>query len=78
VLASAAVSTERECADLTRALDVLQARLDAHVAALPKAEVAMSAANPAGSRGRACACSGGSKGGCAEIIPPNEDDSTGV
>jgi hypothetical protein len=36
VLASAAVSTERECADLTRALDVLQARLDAHVAALPK------------------------------------------
>jgi hypothetical protein len=34
VLAAAAVSTER--ADLTRALDALQARLDAHVAARPK------------------------------------------
>jgi hypothetical protein len=36
VLAAAAVSTERERADLTRALDALQARLDAHVAAQPK------------------------------------------
>jgi hypothetical protein len=36
VLVAAAVSTERERADLTRALEALQARLDAHVAALPK------------------------------------------
>ena len=36
VLASAAMSTERERADLMRALDALQARLDAHVAAQPK------------------------------------------
>ena len=36
VLALAAVSTERERADLMRALDALQARLDAHVAAQPK------------------------------------------
>jgi hypothetical protein len=36
VLASAAVSTECERGDLTRALDALQARLDAHVAAQPK------------------------------------------
>jgi hypothetical protein len=36
VLAAATVSTEPERVDLTRALDALQARLDAHVAALPK------------------------------------------
>ena len=36
VLASAAVSTERERTDLMRALDALQARLDAHVAARPQ------------------------------------------
>ena len=36
VLASAAASTERERADLMRALDALQVRLDAHVAAQPK------------------------------------------
>jgi hypothetical protein len=36
VLAAAAVSTERERADLVRALDALQARLDAHVAVQPK------------------------------------------
>jgi DNA/RNA-binding domain of Phe-tRNA-synthetase-like protein len=35
VLAAAAMSTERERADLVRALDALQARLDAHVAAQP-------------------------------------------
>jgi hypothetical protein len=36
VLAMAAVSTERERADLMRALNALQVRLDAHVAAQPK------------------------------------------
>ncbi|MFI5270314.1 MAG: hypothetical protein ACHQ7M_23285, partial [Chloroflexota bacterium] len=36
VLASAAMSTKRERADLVRALEALQARLDAHVAAQPK------------------------------------------
>jgi hypothetical protein len=36
VLAAAAVRTERERADLTQALDALQVRLDAHVAARPK------------------------------------------
>ena len=36
VLAAATVSTERERADLTWALEALQARLDAHVAARPK------------------------------------------
>ena len=36
VLASAAMSTERERADLVRALEALQVRLDAHVAAQPK------------------------------------------
>ena len=36
LLASAGVSTERERADLVRALDALQARLDAYVAAEPK------------------------------------------
>ena len=36
VLAAAAVSTEHERADLTRALNALQARLDAHVAAQPR------------------------------------------
>jgi hypothetical protein len=36
VLALAAASTDRERADLMRALDALQARLDAHIAAQPK------------------------------------------
>jgi hypothetical protein len=36
VLAVAAESTERERIELMRALDALQARLDAHVAARPK------------------------------------------
>jgi hypothetical protein len=36
VLALAAASTERERTDLMRALDALQARLDAHVASQPK------------------------------------------
>jgi hypothetical protein len=36
VLATAGMSTERERADLVRALDALQARLDAYVAAEPK------------------------------------------
>jgi hypothetical protein len=36
VLAMAAASTERERTDLTRALDALQVRLDAHVAERPK------------------------------------------
>ena len=36
VLALAAASTERERADLMRALNALQTRLDAHVAAQPK------------------------------------------
>ena len=36
VLALAAVRTERERTDLMRALDALQARLDAHVAARPQ------------------------------------------
>ena len=36
MMALAAVSTERERTDLMRALDALQARLDAHVAAQPK------------------------------------------
>jgi hypothetical protein len=36
VLASAAMSTEHERADLVRALEALQARLDMHVAARPK------------------------------------------
>ncbi|HEY2595332.1 MAG TPA: hypothetical protein VGK33_15680 [Chloroflexota bacterium] len=36
VLASAAVSTERDRADITRALEALQARLDAHGVAQPK------------------------------------------
>jgi hypothetical protein len=35
VLAAATVSTEPERVDLTRALDALQARLDAHAAARP-------------------------------------------
>ena len=36
VLAAAAVNAEPERADLTRALDALQTRLDAHAAARPK------------------------------------------
>ena len=36
VMALAAVSTARERADLIRALDALQTRLDAHIAAQPK------------------------------------------
>jgi hypothetical protein len=36
VLALSAASTDRERADLMRALDALQARLDAHVEAQPK------------------------------------------
>jgi hypothetical protein len=36
VLALAAASTDRERTDVMRALDALQARLDAHVAAQPK------------------------------------------
>jgi hypothetical protein len=36
VLALSAASTDRERADLMRALDTLQVRLDAHIAAQPK------------------------------------------
>ena len=43
VLALAAVSTEHERADLVRALDALQARLDTHVAAQPTGRAQRSA-----------------------------------